>query len=138
MQASAWTERVAQLAGCNSKKPVTMDHENGRLKTGLNHGIIKVEAAEILRSLIDRIVLMPAGRGADALKAEFHDHLVSILSFAARVSANNYSPVWLGQTVVGDCGNRQPALFASDSFQNPAHCRGWRLLTSILGHQPSQ
>ena len=50
------------------------------LELALNDDSIKAEASDILRSLIDKVVLSPAADAPNGLKAELHGDLASILS----------------------------------------------------------
>ena len=50
------------------------------LEAALNDERIKADAAEILRSLIDKVVLTPAPEAPHGLKAELHGDLASIVS----------------------------------------------------------
>ena len=51
-----------------------------QLETSLNNSAIREEAAEVLRSLIDRIELHPRGDGK-GVDAELHGDLAEILAF---------------------------------------------------------
>jgi site-specific DNA recombinase len=50
------------------------------LELALNDDSIKAEASDILRSLIDKVVLSPAADAPNGLRAELHGDLASILS----------------------------------------------------------
>jgi hypothetical protein len=54
------------------------------LGSQLNHESVKAEFAEILRSLIDRVVLTPATDAPNGLKAELYGDLASILRLCER------------------------------------------------------
>ena len=59
------------------------------LEEALNDENIRGEAAEVLRSLIDRIVLVPNG---DVLKVELHGDLATILALCHDGSGNKELP----------------------------------------------
>jgi hypothetical protein len=52
------------------------------LEIALNDDSIKAEAGEILRSLIDRVVLTPAADAPDGIEAQLHGDLVAILALS--------------------------------------------------------
>ena len=52
------------------------------LKVALNDDSIKAEAGEILRSLIDRVVLTPAVGAPDGIEAQLHGDLAAILALS--------------------------------------------------------
>ena len=53
------------------------------LEVALNDDSIKAEAGEILRSLIDRVVLTPAIDAPDGIEAQLHGDLVAILTLSS-------------------------------------------------------
>ena len=55
----------------------------GDLEASLNAPDIRLEAAEALRSLIERVVLTPEASSPDGLAAELHGALATILALAA-------------------------------------------------------
>ena len=52
------------------------------LEVALNDDSIKAEAGEILRSLIDRVVLTPAAGAPDGIDAQLHGDLAAILALS--------------------------------------------------------
>jgi len=52
------------------------------LEVALNDDSIKAEAGEILRSLIDRVVLTPAAGAPDGIEAQLHGDLAAILALS--------------------------------------------------------
>jgi site-specific DNA recombinase len=52
------------------------------LEIALNDDSIKAEAGEILRSLIDRVVLTPLADAPDGIDAQLHGDLVAILALS--------------------------------------------------------
>ena len=78
------------LAGADAP-PVIRLHPNmaevyrlkvAELEVALNDDSIKAEAGEILRSLIDRVVLMPAAGAPDGIDAQLHGDLAAILALS--------------------------------------------------------
>lgn len=61
-----------------------------RLETSLNDPALRLEAAEILRSLIARIELRPRGNGSD-VDAVLHGDLARILNFCGEGAQNKPS-----------------------------------------------
>ncbi len=55
------------------------------LEASLNAPAIRTEAAEALRSLIERVVLTPDADAPDGLQAELHGALATILTLASAV-----------------------------------------------------
>ena len=53
------------------------------LKVALNDDSIKAEAGEVLRSLIDRVVLTPAIDAPDGIEAQLHGDLAAILALSS-------------------------------------------------------
>src|SRR5215469_10472273 len=53
------------------------------LELALNDDSIKMEAGEVLRSLIDRVVLMPAADALDGIDARLHGDLSVVLALSA-------------------------------------------------------
>jgi hypothetical protein len=53
------------------------------LELALNDDAVKAEAGEIIRSLIDRIVLTPAAEAPDGLDAQLHGDLAAVLALSA-------------------------------------------------------
>jgi len=53
------------------------------LELALNDDSIKAEAAEILRSLVDRIVLTPTADAMDGIEAQLHGDLAAVLALSA-------------------------------------------------------
>jgi hypothetical protein len=81
-------EIAALLAGSADRQVVHL-HPNlseiyrrkvAELEAELNNDAVKAEASEILRTLIDKIVLQPAADAPDGLNAELHGDLAAILS----------------------------------------------------------
>jgi hypothetical protein len=52
------------------------------LEIALNDDSIKAEAGDILRTLIDRVVLTPATDAPDGIEAQLHGDLVAILALS--------------------------------------------------------
>jgi site-specific DNA recombinase len=53
------------------------------LEVALNDDSIKAEAGEILRSLIDRVVLSPVASAPDGIDAQLHGDLAAILALSS-------------------------------------------------------
>jgi site-specific DNA recombinase len=62
------------------------------LEVALNDDSIKAEAGEILRSLIDRVVLTPAIDAPDGIEAQLHGDLVAILTLSSNDGRNQKLP----------------------------------------------
>jgi site-specific DNA recombinase len=62
------------------------------LERALNDDSIKAEAAEILRSLIDRIVLTPTADAPDGIDAQLHGDLAAVLALGADTSDKQRLP----------------------------------------------
>ena len=58
------------------------------LADSLNDATIKTEAAELVRSLIERVDLLPDDTAPNGLRAEVHGDLASILAVADRDISN--------------------------------------------------
>jgi hypothetical protein len=80
----------AEIAAAAAPPPVAL-HPNAaalyaakvaELEVALNAPELRTEAAEILRGLIDRVVLTPDPEAPDGLRAELHGDLAMILSLA--------------------------------------------------------
>jgi len=78
------------LAGADAP-PVIRLHPNmaevyrlkvAELEVALNDDSIKAEASELLRSLIDRVVLTPAAGAPDGIEAQLHGDLAAILALS--------------------------------------------------------
>jgi site-specific DNA recombinase len=52
------------------------------LEVALNDDSIKAEAGDILRSLIDRVVLSPVANAPDGIEAQLHGDLAAILALS--------------------------------------------------------
>src|SRR4029077_16449929 len=52
------------------------------LEVALNDDSIKAEAGDILRTLIDRVVLTPAANAPDGIEAQLHGDLAAILALS--------------------------------------------------------
>ena len=52
------------------------------LEIALNDDSIKAEAGDVLRTLIDRVVLTPAADAPDGIEAQLHGDLVAILALS--------------------------------------------------------
>ena len=86
--------RKAEIQGllANARRPsVVRLHPNAAeiyrrkvadLELALNDDSIKAEAGEILRSLIDRVVLMPATDAPDGIDAQLHGELAAVLALS--------------------------------------------------------
>src|SRR5262249_22319917 len=83
-------ENQALLAS-TAAPPVVRLHPNAaevyrrkvaELELALNDDSIKAEAGEILRSLIDRVVLTPAADAPDGLDAQLHGELAAVLALS--------------------------------------------------------
>jgi DNA invertase Pin-like site-specific DNA recombinase len=83
-------ELAAEIAAAAAPPPVAL-HPNAaalyaarvaELEVALNAPELRTEAAEILRGLIDRVVLTPDPEAPDGLRAELHGDLAMILSLA--------------------------------------------------------
>ncbi len=83
------------------------------LEDALNDESIRTEAAEILRSLIDKIALTPDG---DVLKAELHGDLATILVFCGDGKKRHPGAEAPGSqlSVVAGARNRFYLLFAAN------------------------
>lgn len=81
---------TAKLAGTETPAPVTLHpaaaeiyrREVADLEVALNDPEIKGEAVEVLRGLIDKIVLIPDEDAPDELRAELHGDLAEILALS--------------------------------------------------------
>ena len=86
--------RKAEIQGllANARRPsVVRLHPNAAeiyrrkvadLELALNDDSIKAEAGEILRSLIDRVVLTPAPDAPDGIDAQLHGDLAAVLALS--------------------------------------------------------
>jgi len=85
------------------------------LEEALNDESIKAEASEILRSLIDRIVLKPDAGSPDGIEAELHGDLAAILALSndagrkQKLPANSMAGSQLS-VVAGEGNHRQLTL----------------------------
>lgn len=86
----------AELAAAEAPAPAVKLHPNAaaiyrakvaELEAALNASEVKAEAADILRSLIERIVLTPDDASPDGLAAELHGDLAMILALSAEAKA---------------------------------------------------
>jgi site-specific DNA recombinase len=79
------------------------------LELALNDDSIKAEAGEIIRSLIDRIVLTPAAGAPDGLDAQLHGDLVAVLDLSRENPDKQKLPGLMGPgsqlSVVAGAGN---------------------------------
>ncbi len=84
-----------------------------QLEQALNDPNIRAEAADVLRSLINRIELHPKGDG-QGIAATLHGDLAQILGPLRRLQPQTKTPQsrGFGESTVGGCGGLQPALFA--------------------------
>jgi site-specific DNA recombinase len=85
-----------QLQTAASPEPVVRLHPNAaalyaakvaELQTALDQPDIRVETMEVLRTLIERIVLTPDETAPDRLAIELHGDLATILNLAAAAAA---------------------------------------------------
>lgn len=109
----------------NADTPPPLMHPNiagyyreqvSKLRDALDHPDNRTEAADILRTLIDRIELMPVlVEGKKTLAIDLHGHLAGILSFAKKANGG------IGEDVAEKC----TAMVAGERYQ--------RFLLGLLG-----
>jgi hypothetical protein len=103
---SRWFRRNFICGSFPDNLPELYRNKIGRLAEALNAPETVTEAADVMRGLIDRIVLTPA---AGELRAELHGHLAVLARFAQEEECRSGA----SGAIVGGCGGSQPALFAS-------------------------
>src|SRR5262249_53578879 len=79
------------------------------LELALNDEAIKAEAAEILRTLIDRVVLTPSADAPDGLDAQLYGELASVLALSDPANQKLPAPGAAGSqlSVVAGAGNQR-------------------------------
>jgi len=83
------------------------------LELALNDDSIKAEAGEVLRSLIDRVVLMPATDAPDGIDAQLHGDLAAVLALSDPEKQKLPAAVTVGSqlsVVAGERNHRQLTL----------------------------
>ena len=82
---------IMAIMGSAEAPPVVRLHPNAsevyrrkvaELELALNDDSIKAEAGEILRSLIDRVVLTPTADAPDGIDAQLHGDLAAVLALS--------------------------------------------------------
>jgi hypothetical protein len=79
------------------------------LELALNDDSIKAEAGEILRSLIDRVVLTPVADAPDGLDARLHGELAAVLALSDPETQKPPAAGGGRESTVGGCGGTQPS-----------------------------
>ena len=83
-----------------------------QLEEALNEPSIREEAAEVFRSLVDRVELRPRDKG-QGLEALLYGDLVEILGFCGKDEKRKLPEAGaFRESTVGGCGDSQPPLFA--------------------------
>ena len=90
----------------HTKLPELYRSKIERLAEALNAPETVTEAAEIMRGLIDRIVLTPDG---DLLRAELHGDIAVLARFAQTKKEAGPNPAEI-RAIIGGCGGAQPPL----------------------------
>ena len=76
------------------------------LELALNDDSIKAEAGEILRSLIDRVVLTPTADAPDGIDAQLHGDLATVLALSDPDETKTPGRGSGRESTVGGCGGR--------------------------------
>ena len=78
------------------------------LEVALKDDSIKAEAGDILRSLIERVVLTPVANALDGIDAQLHGDLAGIPALSNDDDRNQETPgLWRGrESTRGGCGDR--------------------------------
>jgi DNA invertase Pin-like site-specific DNA recombinase len=84
------------------------------LELALNDDSIKAEAGEILRSLIDRVVLMPATDAPDGIDAQLHGDLAAVLALS--------DPEKQKLPAAGTVGSQLSVVAGVSFFATRRHC----------------
>jgi hypothetical protein len=110
------------------------------LEQALNDDSIRNEASELLRSLIDRVVLKSAADALEGIEAELHGDLAAIIAITQDLGSSKQTPrpCWTGESTVGGCGGPQSPTVDSptdsrltpDRLQKPRN----RFLPPAAGH----
>ncbi|MBT3787416.1 MAG: recombinase family protein [Alphaproteobacteria bacterium] len=114
----------------HSDLPKLFADKLGNLVEALNDDAIKTEAGEIIRSLVDRVVLKP-GDETCAMRAELYGDLAGILAISEADTSNDQQPALDGTgcqlSVVAGARNQLYLLF-SYRYKTPAKC----ILNNVL------
>ena len=118
----------AELAVLDAPAPVRL-HPNAAaiyarqvagLEAALNAGDIRVEAAEALRALIERVVLTPDELAPDGLQAELYGDLAEILALAVAPELRLRGCVGAKNSPERGLAGRQLSVVAGAGFEPAA------------------